>query len=97
MIPYIGDISKQDAVVLKELAEQSVDILEFGCGASTQVLAAYTSGSVISVDTAPAWIRKTREHLKRLNLPEVSFCSYDEFVTWRGGPYDLVFNDGLGM
>jgi len=93
MIDYIGDISKQDAVVLKELAEQSTRILEFGCGASTQVLAAYTKGQVTSVETAPAWIRKTKERLSRMNLPEVSFFLYSAFVP--AGPYDLVFNDGV--
>ena len=95
MIDYIGDISKQDAVVLKELAEQSNRILEFGCGASTQVLAAYTKGTVISVETAPAWIRKTKEHLERISLPEVTFKSYDEFKEAPWGLYDLVFNDGV--
>ena len=32
---YIGDISKQDFLVLKGLAESSLNILEFGVGAST--------------------------------------------------------------
>ena len=96
MIDYIGDISEQDAVVLKELAEQSTSILEFGCGASTQVLAAYTKGYVVSIETAPAWIRKTKVHLERLGLLEVvAFRSYDEFKESPTRPNDLVFNDGV--
>lgn len=97
MIDYIGDISKQDAVVLKELAEQSTKILEFGCGASTQVLTAYQKrGIVTSIETAPAWVRKTREHIEHIGLPEVLFVPYDVFFEkGPGGPYDLVFNDGV--
>ena len=58
MIEYIGDISKADALVLKELAENATAILEFGCGASTQVMSVYTKNRIISIDTSQEWIDK---------------------------------------
>lgn len=93
MIDYIGDISKNDALVLKELAEHATNILEFGPGASTQVMAAYTSGRILSVETEPSWIESAKGHLERLGL-SADFVSYDQFSKSPGGPYDLVFNDG---
>ena len=96
MIDYIGDISNNDAEVLKDLAKRANDILEFGCGASTQVLAYYTSGTVVSVETEPSWIQKTGENLIRLNIQsKVYFKSYEQFKTYPEGPYDLIFDDGV--
>ena len=92
MIDYIGDISKADAQVLKEFAEKSASILECGCGASTQVLRAYSKGTVTSVDTERRWITSTKAHLKRLKLGHVDFVLMKNFTP--SGMYDLVFNDG---
>lgn len=93
MIPYVGDVSKRDAVLLREFAECCHTILEFGVGASTQILAAYTRGSVDSVDTDPTWIEKTRRNLRRLGgSNRVTFHAYAEIPQKR---YDLVFVDGL--
>jgi len=97
MIPYIGDISSQDALVLKALATDSKNILEFGCGASTQVLASATEGSVMSIDTEPSWIDKTEGNLKLFGLEEkVHFHNYKEFMNHVliEAPFDLIFDDG---
>lgn len=93
MIPYVGDISRADAELLRMLALNSAAILEFGCGASTQVLAAYTAGKVISVDTDQSWIAKTDRNLRRLGYRgKVSFVTYENFESVSS---DLIFVDGL--
>lgn len=93
MIQYIGDISKADAIILKELAEQSESILEFGVGASTQVLAAYGKGKVTSVETSPEWIERTKMNLRFLEITkEVDFQDYYTFQPFT--EYDLIFDDG---
>ena len=95
MIPYIGDISKQDALVLQGLAREATSILEFGSGASTQVLTAYSDCPVRSVETEPRWIKKTQKRLKDLGLREIVFSSYIEFEADPGKGYDLVFDGGV--
>lgn len=99
MIPYIGDISKADAEVLRELAEEATNILEFGCGASTQVIREYAfrSTALVSIDTEETWIEKTKKNLDMLNIRKlVTFQSYQAFMKdpW-GGPYDMIFDDGV--
>lgn len=95
MIPYIGDVSRRDAEMLRALAERSDRILEFGCGASTQILRAYSTGIVESVDTEPEWIQKTVANLVRLEITRlVAFRRYEVFKPVP--EYDLVFVDGLG-
>src|SRR5258705_6694 len=94
MIPYVGDVSRRDAELLRELAERSNRIVEFGAGASTQILAAYARGEVESVETQPSWIAKTQGHLGALGIARpVTFHNYEDFQP--SGPYDLVFVDGL--
>lgn len=94
MIPYVGDVSRRDAELLKAFAERSKAILEFGCGASTQILRAYGAGAVDSVDTSMYWIARTQRNLERLELKRpVSFHQYETFRPV--GPYDLIFVDGL--
>lgn len=95
MIAYIGDLSARDAQVLRDLAEQALDILEFGVGASTQIFAAYGGGTVESVETDPAWIARTRGNLKKLGLGAraVAFFNYASFSPC--GPYDVIFVDGV--
>ena len=95
MIPYIGDISKNDSIVLSELAAQSKNILEFGVGASTQVIAAFAKGKFTSIDTSIEWIDKTKKnlHLLEINLP-INFCLYKDFLPSHD-KYDFIFNDGL--
>ena len=97
MIDYIGDISINDAEVLKELAKNAVNILEFGAGASTQVLAYYTKGDLITVETNPGWIEKTAANIARLGIPAhgVYYKTYKQFQEYPEGPYDLIFDDGV--
>ena len=89
---YIGDISNQDALVLYHYATKATNIIEFGSGASTQVLA-HTTATVSSIDTEPSWIETTQQNLKDLGLRDVNFVSWDK----RQSVYlscDVVFDDG---
>lgn len=100
MIPYIGDISKADAKLLKNFAEISDNILEFGCGASTQVMAKYLKeGSrFTSVDTEFSWIDTTKRNMYLLEVDtEVMFIHYNSFILGypRYQPYDFIFDDGV--
>lgn len=93
MIPYIGDISKADAGILKQLAGPAKNILEFGCGASTQILTKYSDGSFTTVETDPDWIVRTKENMKLLGITkEPVFADYYTFLP--EGEYDLIFDDG---
>ena len=93
MIDYIGCVSREDAKVLRLLAEQADRLLEFGSGASTQIFRAYCPGAVYSVETDAAWIAKTLANLRKLNLAGVDFRLYAEFVPM--GTYDVIFVDGV--
>lgn len=94
MIDFKGDLSKKDADVLKWCAENSSNVLEFGCGGSTQIIAAYLKGSLLSVDTEQSWIDKTIQNLDRLGIKTpVSFEKYETFNY--KGEYDFIFVDGL--
>ena len=92
---YIGDLSKYDYEVLKELSSNSTNILEFGVGASTQILRNFSDGNLTSIETSMFWIDMTKRNLKYLNIEkDVNFLLYEEF-----NPiveqFDLVFNDGI--
>lgn len=91
MIPYIGCVSREDAEVLRDLAEKSSRILEYGSGASTQIFRAYSMGSVTSIESDPEWIAKTLHNLGQLNLTGVVFRPYYGFEPV--GDYDLIFID----
>jgi predicted O-methyltransferase YrrM len=94
MIDYIGDVSREDAVLLRWLAEHSYQILEFGSGASTQIFAAYGAGTVESVETEPQWIEKTSRNLAKLGIEkQVTFYPHESFRPTGG--YDLIFVDGI--
>lgn len=91
---YIGDISKNDFLVLQEAATKYKNILEFGVGASTQVILNYTSGSFVSIDTSQDWIDITKKNIEFLNINKpLDILTYDEFKP--SGSYDFVFNDGV--
>lgn len=99
MIPYIGDISRNDAYELAMQASHD-SILEFGCGASTQVLAAFSKNKITSIDTEASWIEKTKANLKLLNIETgVEFHDYTSFMNTLKSSgelqkYDFIFNDG---
>lgn len=101
MIPYIGDISKADALVLSMVKSLSGNILEFGCGASTQVMAAYADKDteIVSIDTDAGWIEKTKENLSLLGIEKkVEFQDYREYMgtLLKSSPtFDFVFDDGV--
>jgi predicted O-methyltransferase YrrM len=97
VIDYIGDISFADAELLAKLASESSRILEFGVGASTQVLAYYKTGMMISLETDQDWIEKTRRNLTRLGIAQdsVDFRQYDGFPLQPTDRFDLIFNDGV--
>ncbi len=93
LIPYIGDISHEDAIVLSQFAATSAQILEFGVGASTQVLRAYSTGEMISVDTNLEWIERTKSNLALLGITTtVDFRTLSSIPG--DGRYDLAFVDG---
>lgn len=96
MIPYIGCVSREDAFVLKTLAEMSPRILEYGSGASTQIFACYGTGKVISVESVDEWAYKTAAHLRNLVddvTREVEFVRYREFSEDLCPEVDLIFID----
>lgn len=92
---YIGDLSKYDYELLKDLSSNSTDILEFGVGASTQILRNFSKGNLTSIETSAFWIDATKENLKYLNIEKtVNFLLYEDFNP-KSGQYDLIFNDGV--
>lgn len=91
---YIGDISNADFLVLKEFALKSENILEFGVGASTQVIANYNKGAFTTLDTSEHWINLTKKNITYLGIKEdTTFLLYNNFKPI--GTYDFVFNDGV--
>jgi len=93
---YIGDISKNDFIVLKQAAEMYKNILEFGVGASTQVILNYTSGNFLSIDTSSEWVDLTKKNLSYLNINKpINMMMYHEFKPSLDDSYDFVFNDGV--
>jgi predicted O-methyltransferase YrrM len=97
MVRYIGDLSKQDVKVLVEFSTRSKNILEFGVGGSTQVMAQSTKGNITSVDTSIEWINLTKDNLNILGITkDVSFVIYDDWKRRNyNTKYDMIFNDGI--
>lgn len=96
MIEYVGDLSRQDAEVLAELAGKSSSIIEFGVGASTQILTHYSppDSPFLSIDTDQEWVDRTIIHLRRLGLEHrVRFELLSDF--WQAWWADLAFIDGV--
>ena len=94
---YIGDISREDARLLASAAAGARRILEFGAGASTQVLAqsAPDGAEIVTVETEPEWVERTRGNLRRLGISrEVRFLPYRGFWRESKGPFDLILDDG---
>jgi predicted O-methyltransferase YrrM len=95
---YIGDISREDAQLLARFAAGARRILEFGAGASTQVLAqsAPEGAEIVTVETNARWVERTRRNLALLGLRrEVKFVPYRGFWRMLQGPFDFVFDDGI--
>jgi predicted O-methyltransferase YrrM len=94
-LKYIGDLSKADARLLVDVAEDRSFILEFGVGGSTMLFAQAmpTGGTFVSVDTSEWWIERTKEKLAHLKI------SVEPKFVVRSTPVltadpDFVFIDG---
>ena len=97
-IRYIGDISREDADLLARTAASARRILEFGAGASTQVLAqsAPEGAEIVTVETKPEWVERTRANLRRLSIArEVRFVPYRGFWRTVQGPFEVILDDGI--
>ena len=99
---YVGDLSQQDAGIIERYASQDRgNVLEFGAGASTQIIAqalarSGTAAILTSIETDPAWIDVTAARLRRMGvINRVRFLSYADWLAALGGPYDLIFDDGV--
>lgn len=92
-LKWIGDVSLEDADVLVGHGQRSKNILEFGSGGSTQLLAQCRPDSLISVETDPRWISVTKNRLAKINgVPAVDFRSYTVDFDQE---FDLIFVDGV--
>lgn len=90
----IGDLSKEDRLLLRDLARLNRNILEVGVGASTQILTHYTPGKVVSYDTDTRWIDRIRDVV----FPKVGVDGECEFRQlghdlYMAGAYDFAFID----
>lgn len=96
MKKYIGDISRQDAELLEHYASLSRSVLEFGVGASTQVIAQSipAGATFVSLDTEDEWMARTADCLARLGVERR--CRMTRYSEWPALPdrFDLVFDDG---
>ncbi len=96
---YIGDLSARDAEILAMAASRAKDILEFGCGGSTQIMAqAMSDGAfLVSLDTSEDWIRRTYMNLVALGVDETSYRldNYDGWTNRYLPDFDLIFVDGV--
>lgn len=94
---YIGDLSPADEDLLCDLSGTHSRIVEFGVGASTQILCdcAQLNAWIESVETDPAWVDRTVANLERLGI-----CRRPDFATWEcwllAAPrvIDLAIDDG---
>lgn len=88
----MGDLSVQDAKVLRRLAKEK-SVLEFGVGGSTQIFA-QVSKSTLSLDTDSSWIDKTAHNMSLLpSHNPVGMILYDQYDF--SGSYDVIFVDGI--
>lgn len=95
MIKYIGDISINDALILQMFAKKSNNILEFGVGASTQILSYYTQNKIDSVETSDEWINRTTYNFDLMEIKnKPNFILYPSFYTQLKQQYDFIFDDG---
>ncbi len=101
MKKFIGDLSKEDAELLERYAGRARNVLEFGVGGSTQILAQSVreGATLVSLDTDPSWIDITRERLRKLGVAER--CRLLEYEGWLPAVtafaprFDLIFDDGV--
>lgn len=97
---FVGDLSAADAALLHHHGSRARRILEFGAGGSTQLFAQALAedGSLLTLETDPAWIARTSEHLVRLGVrARVRFMLYQDFSPQAppSPSFDLLFDDGV--
>ena len=73
-------------------------VVDFGSGFSSFCLRFWIKNyspetEVYSVDDAPDWLSKTREFLRRYDLPDDHVLTWDEFTRGGYGKFDLVLYD----
>lgn len=91
---WVGDLSIQDAKIIEKYAI-SGDILEFGAGGSTMIIAQSADvKSLISVETDQYWIDITSRRMKAIeDKIEPIFLDYSEVPVT--GNFDMIFVDGV--
>lgn len=98
-VPFLGDLSRADALVLTHFAHTAKAILEFGAGGSTQIFAqvAPLDTPIVCIETDLAWIERTRKNLARLGIvpDRVTFLSFPANGSDLSHMFDLVFDDGV--
>lgn len=93
--PFVGELSADDARLLTYMAGSSANILEFGCGGSTMIMAQIAKRyqrirTIYSVETDPEWIHRTSVILQKLGCPVVTFMRTHN---WQNHiPLDLKFD-----
>ena len=101
MVKFIGDVSLEDCELLIRYTKGKRDVLEFGVGGSTQIMAQVKSGEgqFVSVDTDPVWICATEERLEKLKVRDkVRFTSYTNWYDeCKNSKFDVVFDDGIDL
>ena len=101
MKKFIGDLSREDAGLLERYAAGARNVLEFGVGGSTQILAQSlpAGAKLVSVETERSWIDVTRDRLGKLGVQDR--CLFLEYEGWKAVAteitprFDLIFDDGV--
>lgn len=92
-VSFIGDLSLQDADILAMYSSRANHILEFGAGGSTQIFAQCCSTRVVSVETSPEWIEKTKINLNKIeDKCDIHFVDYSTDFPIQ---FDIIFVDGV--
>ncbi len=97
---YVGDLSRNDASLLAELAAKALGILEYGVGASTQVFAQAARGdaAIVGLDRDAHWIDRTRTLLEEVapnhGVRLIRFERLSILDDFTDDSFDLVFDDG---
>lgn len=94
-IEFVGDLSREDAKVLARYGKESRQILEFGCGGSTQILAQCCPQTFVSVETDNSWIKRTKDNLSRISHTDWTSPTFVPYDLFKSGEFDLIFVDGI--
>jgi len=96
---FIGSLSIQDAIIFSKQVENCQKVLEFGCGASTQIIAQCSNKDslIYSVDTNQKWMDGVKEFItNEMSINKnISFVSFENKNSIKEKDFDLIFDDGL--